>query len=541
LSAAATASAVDIARRVRARQLSPLDAVERALAAIAAHNPTLNACNLVLAAEARESAARLAERIERGDDPGPLAGVPVTIKDVVWMRGVPASAGSRALADTVPRESAAVVDRLEAAGAIVVGRTNIPEFCYRGTTRNALYGATGNPFDETRSAGGSSGGAGAAAATGMSPLALGGDGGGSIRIPASFCGVVGHKPTFGLVPKAPEYPGWQTLTVVGPLAFTVEDCGLALQAMAGPDPRDPLTLPALGLDYAAAAAAGGPLTGLRVAWSEDLGYVRLDDEVRERFREAVARFARLGGELEQAHPPTSTPVDAWNTIACADNWVSEGPLLASGLVADDARELIEAGRDVSAATYVAARNARFDYSAEWDRFFARYDLLLTPTLEVAAFPNDRWSPPEIAGKAIGEFYDDWCHFCYPANLTGQPATSVPMAPAASGLPLGLQIVARRYRDDVALRAAAAWQAAAGWERPPPRTAAVSPVPDWIARADADHERRARCEGLDADGSPVRAGELLSGARGTLRVRRAWSPRPDVLEVDWEPAESVPRT
>ena len=332
-----------------AAAVTPLASVETALARIAEVNPVVNALCLVDAEAARARARALEERSGRGEDTGPLTGWTFTVKDAMRQEGYPATAGSRSLMDAVATASTACVRRLEAAGAIAVGRSNVPEFCYRGTTRNELYGQTGNPFAPDRSAGGSSGGAASAVALGVGELALGSDGGGSIRIPASFCGTVGIKPTYGLVPRAPDGAGWLLLTHFGPLTRTVADCGRALAVIAGPDPLDPLCLPELGKDYTAAAREPGDLSGLRVAASDDLGYIRLDAEVRERFAEAVAAFERAtGATVEWTHPGLGSPLDAWNAIACGDNVASEGPLLATGLVGDDARALIEAGNGLTA-------------------------------------------------------------------------------------------------------------------------------------------------------------------------------------------------
>ena len=380
--------------------VSPLAGVEAALARAAEVNPVVNALCLVDAESARARARELEARLERGEDTGPLTGWTFTVKDAMRQAGYPCTAGSRSLMGEVPDASTACVARLEAAGAIAIGRSNVPEFCYRGTTRNELYGQTGNPFAPDRSAGGSSGGAASALALGVGDLALGSDGGGSIRIPASFCGTVGLKPTYGLVPRAPDSAGWLLLTHFGPLTRSVADCARALAVMAGPDPLDPLCLPELGQDYEAAARDPGDLSGLRVAYSDDLGYIRLDREVRERFAEAVAAFAQAtGATVEQAHPGLASPLEVWNDIACGDNSASEGPLLASGLVGDDARALIEAGQGLSAEAYVEARNRAHEIAGAWAAFHARYDLLLTPTMECVAFPLADWAPRELDGAA----------------------------------------------------------------------------------------------------------------------------------------------
>ena len=516
--------------------VTPLAGVEAALARTAEVNPLVNALCLVAAEAARERARELESRLERGEDTGPLTGWTFTVKDAMQQTGYPCTAGSRALADSYPEATTACVARLEAAGAIAIGRSNVPEFCYRGTTRNELYGQTGNPFAPDRSAGGSSGGGASAVALGVGELALGSDGGGSIRIPASFCGIVGFKPTYGLVPRAPDIPGWLLLTHFGPLARTVAECALALTEMAGPHPLDPRSLPALGHDYTSAAREPGDLSHLRVAASADLGYIRLDQEVRERFAEAVAAFARAtGATVEWAQPELSSPLEVWNALACGDNTASEGPLLAGGLVGDDARALIEEGFRLTAEEYATARNRAHEIASVWGTFHTRYDLLLTPTMECVAFPLSDWAPRELDGQPIGEFYDDYCHFCYPFNLTGQPVVSVPMTPGAGGLPLGLQIAGRRFEDDLVMRAAAAWERAQPWESPAPGLLPARSAPPELLAAAAADEQVATIPGVEAWSlvAPVRAGEVfaLEGER-RLRAVRAWSPRAGALEVSF---------
>ena len=259
--------------------------------------------------------------------------------------------------------------------------------------------------------------------------------------------------------------------------------------------------------------------------------------MRERFAEAVAAFARAtGATVEQAHPGLDSPLEVWNDIACGDNSASEGPLLATGLVGDDARALIEAGQGLTAEAYVNARNRAHEIAGAWAAFHARYDLLLTPTMECVAFPLAYWAPRELDGEPIGEFYDDYCHFCYPFNLTGQPVISVPMAPGSGGLPLGLQIAGRRFEDDLVLRAAAAWERAQPWESPSLAPAAPRPAPAELVAAAAAGERVAMIGGTEAWSldAPVRAGELFGLEDGRhLRAVRAWSPRAGALEVTFQ--------
>ena len=501
-------SARAIAADVRTGRRRASEVVEDALDRIARLNPALNAFCEVRPSSARTAAAAVDRIVASGRDPGPLAGVPIAVKDVIWEEGIEATNGSRALLGFVPGESAAVVTRLLRAGAIVVGRTNQPEFCYRGVSENELYGRTSNPWDLARVPGGSSGGSAAAVAAGLVPLAIGTDGGGSIRIPASFCGITGIKPTFGLVPREPQWPGWYSLTHVGPLAFTVADAALMLSVMAGADARDPISLPAPADDLAGAAREAGELRGLRVAYSEDFGYVRVDAGVREAFRRAIARFRALGAELEEAHPGLPNPLETWNTIASIDNVASEGPLLESGRVADDTRPLIEAGALFEGVDYALARNDQATYAAAWGRFMSRYDLMLTPAMELVAFAHGQTGPTLIEGQPIGEFFDDWCHFSYPANLSGQPAMSVPMGSAEDGLPVGLQIIGPRLGDHSVLRAAAAWERLEPWGRPP-----------------LEHPL----------GDAVVAGSRIDGPDGRRAVLRSYSPADGETVVETEPA------
>lgn len=520
-------TAATISEDVRAGRRSAAALVEEALDRIAGLNGALNAFCEVRTRAAREAAAAVDARVAAGSDPGALAGVPVAIKDVVWEAGVEATDGSRALVGFVPEQTATVVRRLVDAGAVVVGRTNVPEFCYRGFCANELYGATSNPWDVGRTPGGSSGGAAAAVAAGLVPLAIGTDGGGSIRIPSSFCGTAGIKPTFGVVPREPEWPGWLSLTHIGPIAFTVEDCALMLSVMAGPDQADPMSLPPLGADLVAASREGGDLSGLRVAWSEDLGYVRVDDGVRRAFRSAVERFGSLGVELVAAHPDLPNPVDIWNTITTVDNLASEGPLLETGLVADDTRGLIEPGARVSGVEYVQARNAQWEYARAWGEFMTAYDLFLSPAMECVAFEHGRTGPATIGGEPIGDFYDDYCHFSYPFNLTGQPAMSVPMGTAEHGLPVGMQIVGRRFADDVVLRAAAAWERLCPWSRASLR-ARPAHAPAGAFAGAANDTRSLRLSPGDTDAA---AGERVAAESGIAEIRRVLSPRDGELVIE----------
>jgi Asp-tRNA(Asn)/Glu-tRNA(Gln) amidotransferase A subunit family amidase len=446
------------AEDIRTGVASAVDTVSAALARVAELDGEINAFTVVLADSAME-AAHAADALVGKGSTLPLLGVPVSVKDHIWLTGTPATNGSLALRDFVPPEDNVAVARLRAAGAVIVGKTNNPEFCYRGFTDNLLHGLTRNPWDLSRTPGGSSGGAGASVAAGMTSLALGTDGGGSIRIPAAFCGVVGHKPTFGAVPKDPGFPGWKTLSVDGPLARSVRDAALMMSVIVGPAPADDMTWPAVDpAAFLAAMADVGDLSGLRIAWSEDMGGLPVDRGVRSVFRTAVDVFQGLGCTLTEAYPQVPYPTDLWNTIACAEGFVSEGPLLAQwrDQMSPGIPELIEAGRDTTAADYIAAMHEKARYTRLWAEFFESFDLLLTPTMQLTAFPTGLQTPEFIDGQPVDPFFDDWCTSCLPANLAGLPATSVP-AGLSDGLPVGLSVMGPRWSDPLTLRAAAAFE------------------------------------------------------------------------------------
>jgi Asp-tRNA(Asn)/Glu-tRNA(Gln) amidotransferase A subunit family amidase len=435
------------------------------LARIHELQPVVNAFTVVLDEAALASARDADAAVRRGASLPPLHGVPVSVKDHIWMTGALATNGSLVLRDFVPPEDAVPVARLRAAGAVIVGKTNNPEFCYRGFTDNLLFGLTRNPWDLERTPGGSSGGAGASVAAGMTAVALGTDGGGSVRIPASFCGVVGHKPTFGLVPKEPGFKGWKTLSVDGPLATSVRDAALMLSVTAGPAAADDMTWPGPPAeDYLDAVTGSHDLHGMKVAWSADLGMLPVDADVRAVFAAALPVLAELGCELVEAAPATPNPAELWNTIALAEGFSSEGPFLASSreVMSPGIAEIVEAGRDITGGQYVDALHERGRYTRVWAEFFEQFDVLVTPALQVTAFPVELLTPAEIEGQAVDPFFDDWCSICLPANLTGMPATVVPAGFGAGGRPVGLQVMGPRWADALTLRVAGAFERATPW-------------------------------------------------------------------------------
>jgi aspartyl-tRNA(Asn)/glutamyl-tRNA(Gln) amidotransferase subunit A len=454
-----------LAAKIRAREVSPVEAVNAVLARIEALNPRLNAFCFVHADEAREQARAAEAAVLRGDDLGPLHGVPVSVKDNVPIAGKPLTYGSRLLRDNVARETSPIGARIAASGAITVGRTNTPEYAWRGSTDNRLFGESRNPWDLTRTAGGSSGGAGAAVAAGLTPISLGTDGAGSIRIPASFCGIVGHKPSFGRVPFFPS-PGANELAAhAGPMTRTVRDAALFLDILAGPDERDRFSLPASDERYIASVEGG--VEGWRVAWSPDLGHIPVDSEVRQVAETAAHAFADLGALLDQPDLGLPDPEPLLGVLypfvqaaAHAARPPAEHAEMDPGLV-----EIAKQGAGLSAVQVGQAMAGRAAYWDRMRRAFEQFDVLLTPTISVPAFELGIVGPTEVAGRPVVHL--GWT-LAYSFNFTGQPAVTVPCGFTNGGLPVGLQIIGRRFADGAVLRAAAAFEAARPWaaRRPP---------------------------------------------------------------------------
>ena len=458
--------ATELAALVRKKEVSPVEIVEAVLGRIEKVNPRLNAYVTVTAAEARAQ-ARAAERAltRRSARLGPLHGVPFSVKDLVITKGVRTTFGTPLFRDNVPAEDAPIVERMKAAGAIMLGKTNTPTFGWLGATHNLLFGPTRNPWDLERTPGGSSGGASAAVAAGLGPLAVGTDGGGSIRIPASCAGIVGFKPSFGRIPVHPPSGAW-SLSHVGPMTRTVADAALMLRVCAGPDERDQYSLPAERVEYG--KALRGPVKGLRVAWSDDLGFAEaVHPEVRTVCARAARAFRELGCRLEAVDARWPSPKDCWEQIFCGGIATRLAPFLPRrdeiepGLV-----RIIEGTLANPPTRYVQAWFDRLAWAEHPRRLFATYDLLVTPTIACPPFEVGLDNPAEIAGTPITPY--GWIPFTFPFNITGNPAVSVPAGFTRDGLPIGLQIVGRRFDDAGVLRAAAAFERCRPWiaERPP---------------------------------------------------------------------------
>jgi aspartyl-tRNA(Asn)/glutamyl-tRNA(Gln) amidotransferase subunit A len=458
-------SATEMMAEYRAGRLSPVEVAREALDRIDAVNPKVNAYCLVDRERTLASATESEARYRRGEQRGLLDGVPVSIKDILLSKGWPTLRGSL----TVDRDQewdvdAPAVARLREHNAVLVGKTTTPEFGWKGVTDSPLTGITRNPWDLSRTAGGSSGGAAAAVATATSPISIGTDGGGSIRIPASFSGVFGIKPTYGLVPLFPASP-YGTLAHVGPLSWSVEDSAIALDVLSGPDPRDWTSGPRPEQPVRATLDVG--VTGMRIAFSPTLGFASVDPEVAAIVEEAVKAFTDLGARVEVVDPKFADPVEAFHKLWFAGAAASIAALpderrdqLDPGLL-----EICELGANESALDYVASTAVRAEVGRIMSEFHDHFDLLVTPTMPIAAFDAGM----EVPRGSQAHRWTSWTPFTYPFNMTQQPAASVPCGFTKSGLPVGLQVVGPKHADARVLTACYAFEQARPWKdrRPDP--------------------------------------------------------------------------
>jgi aspartyl-tRNA(Asn)/glutamyl-tRNA(Gln) amidotransferase subunit A len=451
--------ATTLAAMIRTKALSPVELMRAVLDRIGRMNPIVNAFCTITADTALAEAKRAEDAVMRGEARGALHGLPVSIKDLTHSRGVRSMFGSFIHEHQVPEQDAPFLRRLKAAGAIMTGKTTTPEFGWKAIGDSPLTGITRNPWNTETTSGGSSAGAAVAAALGLGPLHQGSDGAGSIRIPSSFCGIFGLKPSYGRVPIWPVSNNDYT-THTGPMTRTVEDAALMLSVMAGPDDWDRTSLEAAPADYVAELRRG--VKGARIAFSPDLDGLPVDADVAAVVRSAVSAFEEAGATVDEVQPgfPDSSRVIrvmwsahmAGNNAKYLDQWRAR---MDPGLVA-----CIEDGLRQSAREYVEARGQKI---AHWDAMrplWERYDFLLTPTVSVPALPVGRLNPahyPQHAWDWLG-----WASFSYPFNFTGQPAATVPAGFTLGGLPVGLQIVGRRFADLAVLQAAAAFEQARPW-------------------------------------------------------------------------------
>ncbi|UCH48598.1 MAG: amidase [Betaproteobacteria bacterium] len=456
----------ELVRLIRGGEVSALEVMQAHLEQIARVNGQVNAIVTLVADRALDAARDCDVRLGRGEDCGPLCGLPVAHKDLAVTKGIRTTFGSPIFADFVPEEDAVIVERLRNGGALTIGKTNTPEFGAGSQTFNAVFGATRNPYDLQKTCGGSSGGAAAALASGMIPIADGSDFGGSLRNPASLCNVVGLRPSGGRVPTWPTQSAWFSLPVVGPMARTVSDVALMMSAIAGPDPRSPISI------EQPASLFSKPLErnwkGTRIAWSPSLGGLPVEAEVT-RVLEAHQRVLEdLGCIVEEADPELREADEIFQVLRAWNFELSYGELLKSARqqMKDTVVWNIEKGMRLSGPEVTAAERARTRLFHRMREFMDNYDFLVAPVVQVLPFDVNQPYVTEINGQSMGT-YIDWMKSCYWISVTGQPALSVPSGFSADGLPVGMQIVGR-YRDDFGvLQLGHAFEQATGyWKQRP---------------------------------------------------------------------------
>ncbi len=447
------------AAAVRSGEISARELLDLHLARIGERNPELNAIVSLDEDRARAAAAAADAALASGSEVGLLHGLPFAVKDTHALEGWRTTYGSPIFADAVADHDLLLVERIRQAGAVFVGKTNVPEFAAGSHTFNTIFGVTRNPVDPSRSAGGSSGGAASALASGMVPLADGSDMGGSLRNPASFCGVVGMRPSLGRVPEWPLYNQWESTSVGGPMARNVGDVALLLSVLAGPDPRAPQALGDPGATFAPPLTPA-PLAGLRVACSVDLGgALVVDHEVADVVRASAARLSDAGATVSEAHPDLALADDTFRTLRAWHFQAKFGALLAEHPSSFKAslEANIRAGESLTGADVARAYTQRTALSETMRSFFGDHDVLLLPTSQVPPFPVEQEFPETINGEEMPD-YLAWMRSAWFITVTGCPAISVPAGTTADGLPVGIQLVARHGADRRLLEVAAAVEA-----------------------------------------------------------------------------------
>ncbi|MFQ5934074.1 MAG: amidase [Dehalococcoidia bacterium] len=460
--------ASELRELIAAKQVSPVEVTKLYFDRIERLDSRFNSYLTLTRDEAIKAAQAAEDAVAREEALGPLHGLPISIKDLEMTKGIRTTGGSLVFRERVPDEDSIVVERVRKAGGVILGKTNTPEFGLLGETRNRLGDHCRNPWNTERTTGGSSGGAGASVIAGLCSLATGSDGGGSIRIPCSFCGVYGIKPTQGRVPR---YAGATAPVVAnqtsqsGPMTRTVRDSAALLQVLAGYDPRDPSSLRDKPPDFL--AALDQDIGGLRIAWSTNYGYSAVDPEVVEVTGKAAQVFEELGCSVEESDLKLDSPFDAFWTLFSTNAYASFGALLENQAdqLTDYARECIEHGATVSGADYAKALGYIDRLKSQMADLFEDYDLLLSPAMAVPAFPVGQ-SPARIAGEEAHPFWG-FLPFTFPINMVGHTAASIPCGFSSDGMPIGLHMVGRRGGEETVIAASAAFERAKPWieERP----------------------------------------------------------------------------
>ena len=457
--------AVELRELLRKKVISPVELMQAFLERIDKVNPVINAyCTLVpeMALEAAKNAETL---IIQGGEVGLLAGIPVSIKDLTLTAGIRTTHGSKLYEDFVPAEDELLVERVKKTGGIILGKTNTPEFGAGASTFNKVFGITRNPWNTAYTVGGSSGGAAASVAAGIGPLASGSDLGGSLRVPASFCGVIGLRPSPGRVPRYPSLLNWDDQSVQGPIARTIPDTALFLDVLSGPDARSPVSLPKEATPFLK-ATQNPEVKNIKVAWSDNLNLIPVDPAILKEARKAINVFRNLGCDVVEDGPDfsgareTALILRGVRFVALYGEQYKNDPefqRLVNPLVTGN----IDYGLKLSVQEIAWAHRQRSEIWVKVKAFFDKYDLLLTPTAPIPPFLAEVKYPTEIAGKPM-ENYIDWAMLTYAITMTGHPAISVPCGWTVNGLPTGVQIVGRHHGEAALLRAAAAYEQAAPW-------------------------------------------------------------------------------
>jgi amidase len=459
-------SARELARLIRTRAVSPVEVLDAHLAAIAALNPKLNAVVTLAEESAREHARRAEQAVMKGEPLGALHGLPVGIKDITQTAGIRTTFASPLLKDNVPSEDEEVVRRLKAAGAIVLAKTNTPEFACGANTNNALFGPTRNPWNPALSPAGSSGGSAVAVATGMTPLAQGTDYGCSIRIPAAFCGIVGIRPTPGLIPSYPKPLAWDPGEVHGPLARDAEDSALMLDAMVGFSRISPISVAPPWRSALAELERREDIEGLRIAYVSDIAGIGVEAEIDAICRDAAATLGKLGAHVEQIAFDVSAgraPYQTWRGFWMVGRQYER--LAQIDAFGPNLKGNVEAGLKLNATDYAAAEQTRMAMFDRFHKLFERFDVLLTPAVPVKPYPVEMNFPDTINGRSF-ENYIDWIAPAYLITLASLPAATAPAGLSHDGLPIGMQIVAPRFEEPLILRVARLIRRASNVGRPP---------------------------------------------------------------------------
>ena len=454
-------SAVELVDMIRNGEISPLELMQDALRRIESVNPKVNAFVYINAENALAEAKRKTEDLAAGKDIGPLGGLPIGVKDMEDVAGLPTTYGSIPYRDNIAERDSVQTARLKQAGAIVVGKTNNPEFGFTGFTKNMLFGTTRNPWDLEKTPGGSSGGSAAAAAGCLVPLATGSDIGGSIRIPASYSGCVGFKPSLGRIPMGPgSIISLSKAAAYGPLTRTVRDAARYLDVAAGSHPCDPDSLPPAGFSYE--AGLDKPLDKLKIAFSPDLGYGRTAREVADLVSAAVQSFQEMGHEVHDWPEPMPDTAEAWAVLVNSElySWVHSEYERFKDKMNRTLVAALDAAKTYTLNDIIRAQSLRTEFNRRMEGLFDRFDLLLTPAMPTEAFAAKGPPPSEIDGRPIPLL--GAVAYTYPFNLSGHPAAVVRAGLTSNGLPAGLQIIGPRHREDLVLRAAHAFETARPW-------------------------------------------------------------------------------